>query len=139
MVHLSNKLFLMEHPTILLTVEVGTRLFHAGQFAMAGYHGLWKEFVEFPKQFKQGGALLDGSGIGYLITDLPRVTLPRWWESNLYRIECRKQDLPLIIVNLRSIFGEEESEVLYKSSLYRTRVKMSLSKIQRLAKYEANF
>lgn len=70
--------------------------------------------------------------IGYFVTKLPRITLPRWQESGLYRIGCRVQDMPLAIINLRSIFGEEEPEVSYKSSSCRTAVKMALSQAQRL-------
>lgn len=70
--------------------------------------------------------------IGYFVTDLPRVTLPRCRKSHLYRIECRMRDLPLTLVNLRSIFGEEDPEVSYRTSLYGTERKMSLSRVQRL-------
>lgn len=54
---------------------------------------------------------------------------------NLYRLECAAKDMPVAIINLRSIFGDDEPEVRYMSR-YIDEEHLSMIQAQRLAENE---
>lgn len=54
-------------------------------------------------------------------------------DSDLYRLAFNIQDMPLTLLNLRSIFGDEEPEVTCRSLYNKKGVRMTLDEVQRWA------
>lgn len=73
----------------------------------------------------------------YFVSGIMQRTISsRWKASALYQLECNVKNLLVTIANLRSIFGEKEPRVMFRSSFHKIKARMPLSQIQQIVACE---